>query len=115
MGWFVAGFFVSILFSLGYIVALMNNKSRKWLVENIFEDSIYGDVLNYLVYKDNSFMKEEDLLLGLFVLLISTAGILIFVTAVLTMFGYISLFIFILFIFAFFISYVIKKKEKQHG
>ena len=115
MSWFIAGFFVSILFSLFYIVALMNNKSREWLVENIFGDSIYGDVLNYLVYKDNSFMKEEDLLLGLFVLLISTAGILIFVTAVLTMFGYISLFVFILFIFAFFIFYVIKKKEKQHG
>ena len=114
MSWFIAGFFVSILFSLFYIVALMNNKSREWLVENIFRNSIYGDVLNYLVYKDNSFMKEEDLLLGLFVLLISTAGILIFVTAVLTMFGYISLFVFILFVLSFIVSSIIKKR-KQHG
>ena len=56
-------------------------------------------------------MKEEDLLLGLFVLLISTAGILIIVIALITIFGYISLFVFILFIFAFFIFYVIKKSN----
>ena len=115
MSWVIVGFFVSILCSLVYIVCLMNNKSREWLAENIFRDSIYGDVLNYLVDKEKSPMEEEDLLLGLFVLLISTAGILILVIALLTIFGYISLFVFILFIFAFFISYVIKKKEKQHG
>ena len=114
MSWFIAGFFVSILFSLFYIVALMNNKSREWLVENIFGDSIYGDVLNYLVDKEKSSMEEENLLLGLFVLLISTAGILIFVTAVLTMFGYISLFVFILFVLSYIASSIIKKK-KQHG
>ena len=114
MSWFIAGFFVSILFSLFYIVALMNNKSREWLGENIFGNSIYGDVLNYLVDKEKSSMEEENLLLGLFVLLISTAGILIFVTAVLTMFGYISLFVFILFVLSFIASSIIKKK-KQHG
>lgn len=114
MGWFIAGFSVSILCSLVYIVALMNNKSREWLVENIFGDSIYGVVLNYLVDKEKSSMEEENLLLGLFVLLISTAGILIFVTAVLTMFGYISLFVFILFVLSFIVSSIIKKR-KQHG
>ena len=114
MGWFVAGFFVSILCSLVYIVCLMNNKSREWLAENIFGDSIYGDVLSYLVDKEKSPMEEEDLLLGLFVLLISTAGILILVIALLTIFGYISLFIFILFVLSFIASSIIKKK-KQNG
>ena len=113
MSWVVVGFFVSILCSLVYIAALMNNKSRKWLADNIFRDSIYGDVLNYLVDKEKSSMEEENLLLGLFVLLISTAGILIIVIALITIFGYISLFVFILFVLSFIASSIIKKK-KQH-
>ena len=111
MSWVIVGFFVSILCSLVYIVCLMNNKSREWLAENIFGDSIYGDVLNYLVDKEKSPMEEEDLLLGLFVLLISTAGILILVIALVTIFGYISLFIFILFVLSF-IAFSISKKKK---
>lgn len=114
MGWVITGFFVSILCSLVYIVCLMNNKSREWLAENIFGDSIYGDVLNYLVDKEKSPMEEEDLLLGLFVLLISTAGILILIIGFITLFGYISLFVFILFVLSYIASSIIKKK-KQHG
>ena len=113
MGWFVAGFFVSILFSLGYIVALMNNKGRKWLVENIFGDSIYGDALNSLVDREENPIKEEELLLGLFVVSIGTVGILILAIGFITLFGYISLFVFILFVLSYIASSIIKKK-KQH-
>ena len=115
MSWVIAGLFVGILCSIIYIISLTTNVSREWLVQNIFKDSVYGDILNYFIDKENYHLEEEELFLGLFTLLISTVGILILIIALLTFFGYISLFIFILFIFAFFISYVIKKKEKQHG
>ena len=114
MSWVIAGLFVGILCSIIYIVSLTTNVSREWLVQNIFEDSVYGDMLNYFIDKENYHLEGEELFLGLFTLLISTVGILIFIIAFFTFFGYISLFIFILFIFAFFIFYLIKKKN-QHG
>lgn len=110
MGWFAVGGVLGAMLCILYIVALCVPKSRAWLAENVFDKTIYGDVLEYVDQDDSDLISPVDLSVGIFVVLLCTILLSIVIFLLSLAFNYILLFVVILFLSAFIISNIIRNR-----